>query len=316
MDELPGESRSPLQAASLPAPVRPPDWQPSPEPLPRTSRSPETDWPPWSAPLALIGGLVLAAVGGLIVDIPALAFGASITASHVPAGLEIADTVVQDAAFVLAAVFCAQLGGRSVSAWQFGLRPTAVGRAIRLLLLTLLGFLLFSLIWAEWQHTEKEKLLEQLGTGESTTLLLASAALTCVIAPICEEVLFRGFIFTALRNWRGTAPAALITGLIFGGVHAGSAPAVDLVPLAALGFGLCLLYRYTGSLYPCIVAHALNNSLAFGSLEDWGWQIPILMIGALAAIWLVAVVCKRAGVITPEPSAAAPGPLTAVGDGG
>ena len=54
-----------------------------------------------------------------------------------------------------------------------------------------------------------------------------------------------------------------ITGLLFGGVHAGSAPALDLVPLAALGFGLCLLYRYTGSLYPCIAAHSLNNSLAF-----------------------------------------------------
>ena len=45
-------------------------------------------------------------------------------------------------------------------------------------------------------------------------------------------------------------PAAIITGLVFGGVHAGSAPVVDLVPLAGLGFGLCLLYRYTGSLYP------------------------------------------------------------------
>ena len=95
-----------------------------------------------------------------------------------------------------------------------------------------------------------------------------------MVAPICEEFLFRGYIFTALRNWRGTLPAAVITGLLFGGVHAGSAPALDLVPLAGLGFGLCLLYRYTGSLYPCIAAHSLNNSLAFASLEGWGWQMP------------------------------------------
>ena len=66
-------------------------------------------------------------------------------------------------------------------------------------------------------------------------------------------------MFTSLRNWKGTWPAAVITGLIFGGVHAGSAPALDLAPLAALGFGLCLLYRYSGSLYPCFGAHALNN---------------------------------------------------------
>ncbi len=94
---------------------------------------------------------------------------------------------------------------------------------------------------------------------------MLSAGLTCVVAPICEEFLFRGYIFTALRNWRGTLPAALITGLMFGGVHVGSAPALDLVPLAALGFGLCLLYRYTGSLYPCMLAHSLNNSLAFSA---------------------------------------------------
>ena len=62
---------------------------------PSRSRRP-TGWPPWTAPVALVGGLVLAAVGGLIVDIPALAFGVKITSSHMPPGLEIADTVVQD----------------------------------------------------------------------------------------------------------------------------------------------------------------------------------------------------------------------------
>jgi uncharacterized protein len=279
-------------------------------------RSPVTDWPWWTAPLALIGGLVLAAVAGLIVDIPAVALGVNVTSSHIPSGLVLADTVVQDASFVAAAVFFAQLGGRKVSAWQFGLRPTAFWRAVRLLVAVLIGFLLFSVIWGEILHGEKEKTLEQLGAGEGAIPLLLSAALTCVIAPICEEFLFRGFIFTALRNWRGTWPAAIITGLLFGGVHAFSAPAVDLVPLAALGVGLCLLYRYTGSLYPCIAAHSLNNSVAFGVLEGWGWQIPVLMATSLALIGLLALALGRAGVISAEPSAAAEGSLTAVGSGG
>jgi membrane protease YdiL (CAAX protease family) len=154
-------------------------------------------------------------------------------------------------------------------------------------------------------HT-KEKLLEQLGAGEGTVLLLLSAALTCVIAPFCEEFLFRGFIYTALCNWRGPWPAAILTGLVFGGVHAGSAPAVDLVPLGALGFALCLLYRRTGSLYPCIAAHSLNNSLAFGALEHWGWQIPVLMVVALTLIALLVLTLKRVGVITPPPVQTAP----------
>lgn len=281
------------------------------------SRSPDMDWPVWMAPLALLGGVVAAAVGGLIVDLPALALGVNVTASHVPGGLTIADTVVQDLAFVGAAVFFAQLGGRTVAAWQFGLRPPGVGwaRAARWIIYLLLAFVLFSIIWGSAFHAEKEKVLEQLGTGESSTLLLASAALTCVVAPVCEEFLFRGFIFTALRNWRGTWPAAVITGLVFGGVHAGSAPAVDLVPLAGLGFGLCLIYRYSGSLYPGIVGHSLNNSIAFGSLENWGWQIPVLALAALAVVGLLVLALKRLGLITPEPPAVSAGALTVAGGG-
>jgi membrane protease YdiL (CAAX protease family) len=149
-------------------------------------------------------------------------------------------------------------------------------------------------------NPKPEELLDKLGANETTSLLVLSAALTCVLAPICEEFLFRGYVFTALRSWCGTWPAASITGLVFGAIHFGSAPALDLVPLAGLGFGLCLLYRYTGSLYPCIAAHSLNNSLAFASLEHWGWQIPVLMVAALASIGALVLVAKRVGLIVPE----------------
>jgi uncharacterized protein len=277
------------------------------------SRSPETSWPPWSAAVALVGGLVLAAVGGLVVDLPALALGVKLTSSHTPPGLVIADTFVQDVAFVLAALYCAQLGGRVVRSWQFGLRRPGVGwwTAGRLVVLLLIAFVVLSVVWSEVLHPEEEKLLEQLGSNEGALLLVLSAGLTCVVAPICEELLFRGYIFTALRNWRGTMPAALITALLFGGVHIGSAPVLDLVPLAALGFGLCLLYRYTGSLYPSIAAHSVNNSLAFSSLENWSWQMPVLMVGALLGIGALALAFKRIGVIGPP--AFSPEPANRIG---
>jgi membrane protease YdiL (CAAX protease family) len=275
-------------------------------------RSPDMGWSPWTALFALVGGLVLAAVLGLIVDLPAtLLFGVSISSSHTPPGIELADTIVQDFAFVLAAVYCAHIGGRVVRAWQFGLRPPGVGwrSAGAMIVGLLVAFLVLSVVWSAVFNPGKEKLLEQLGANEATSLLLLSAGLTCVIAPICEEFLFRGYIFTALRSWRGTWPAAVITGLVFGGVHAGSAPALDLVPLAGLGFGLCLLYRYSGSLYPCIAVHSLNNSIAFAALEGWGWQAPVLIVAALLTIALLVLVAKRIGLIAPETSAGlSPGP--------
>jgi uncharacterized protein len=271
--------------------------------------SPTTGWPPWTAPVALLAGLALALVGALVVDIPALALGVKISSSHTPPGVTIADTVVQDIGFVLAAVFCAHLGGRAVRSWQFGLRRPRIGwrSASGLIVLLLVAFVVLSAIWSEAVHPSEEKLLETLGSNEGTALLLASAALTCVVAPICEELLFRGYIFTALRNWRGTLPAALITGLLFGGVHYGSAPTLDLVPLAALGFGLCLLYRYSGSLYPCMIAHSLNNCAAFSNLENWSWQIPVLIVCALAGIGALVQAFKRIGVIAPEAGLARPG---------
>ncbi len=295
MDE-PAIQTSPVAEPSAPAETAP-GGQPS---DPR--RSPDTDWSPWSAPAAILGGLVLAAVASFLVDLPALAMGVKITSSHTPAGLELADTFVQDIAFVLVAVYCAQIGHRAVRAWQLGLRPPGAGwvSAGGLLVALLVVFLLVSVIWAAVFHPEEEHLLKQLGTDESTALLLLSAGLTCVVAPMCEEILFRGYVFTALRNWHGTWPAAVITGIVFGAVHAGSAPALDLVPLAGLGFGLCLLYRYTGSLYPCFVAHSLNNSIAFASLENWGWQYPVLIVSALAAIAAIVALGKRLGLITPE----------------
>jgi uncharacterized protein len=296
-----GRGPSMPPAGNPPAPA---GWSGGPvrDALDRPLGPPANDWPVWTGFVALLGALVLAAVGGLIVDIPALVLGVKITSSHTPPGLELAGTVVQDAAFVLTAVLFAQLGGRTVRSWQFGFRPTPVRRAAGLVVLTILAFLAFSAAWAiALDVSTKEKLLEQLGANETTLLLGLSALLTTVIAPICEETLFRGYIFAALSKWKGWLPAAAITGVLFGGVHAGSAPAADLVPLAVLGFALCALYRRTGSLYPCIATHSLNNSLAFGALEGWGWQIPVLMVVALTMIWLLVLISRQVGLISAVP---------------
>lgn len=263
---------------------------------------PANDWPAWSGFLALVSALVLAAVGAAVVDIPAMALGVKISSEHIPGGLELGDTFVQDVAFVLTAVLFAGLGGRTVRSWQFGLRATPVRRASGLVALTIVAFLIFNALWsAALEVSTKEKLLEQLGANETALLLVMSALLTTVVAPIAEETLFRGYIFAALAKWRGWLPAAVLTGLLFGAVHASSAPAVDLLPLAVLGFALCALYRATGSLYPCIAAHSLNNSLAFGVLEKWvWWQVALLAAGALTTIWLFALCLRSVGVISSE----------------
>jgi hypothetical protein len=267
---------------------------------------PRNDWIWWMGFVGLLLGLVLAVVGFLLVGIPAALLGATLKASKPSPGLELADTAVQDLGFVAAAVILAGSGGRVVRAWQFGLRRPRMSwpRVALAVPATYAAFFLFNAVWAALLNLhEKEKLLETLGANEGAWLLILSASLTCVLAPVCEEFLFRGFFFRALSNWRGPWPAAVMTGIVFGGVHVGSAPLGDLIPLGFLGFCLCWLYRQTGSLYPGIVVHAANNCIAFAYLEHWSWQHgALLLVGALAALACLKALLEGLGLITEEPA--------------
>ena len=113
---------------------------------------------------------------------------------------------------------------------------------------------------------------QDLGADEGTLGLIAAGFMVICVAPFAEEFFFRGFFYRALRSRYSILVAALIDGLLFGVIHWDftSAEALLIVPpLAALGFMFCLVYERTGSLYPVIALHALNNAIAFGvTIED------------------------------------------------
>ena len=92
------------------------------------------------------------------------------------------------------------------------------------------------------------------------------------VAPVAEEFFFRGFFYRALRSRYSMLVAALIDGLLFGVIHfdfSGADALLIVPPLAVLGFMFCLVYERTGSLYPVIALHALNNAIAFAvTIED------------------------------------------------
>jgi membrane protease YdiL (CAAX protease family) len=85
--------------------------------------------------------------------------------------------------------------------------------------------------------------------------------LIVVLAPISEEVCFRGMLFGGLREKLPRLGAALLSALIFGGLHALTGVSA-VPPLIVFGFVLALLYEKTGSVLPGIVLHMLNNSIA------------------------------------------------------
>jgi membrane protease YdiL (CAAX protease family) len=81
-----------------------------------------------------------------------------------------------------------------------------------------------------------------------------------VLAPIAEELYFRGFVFRTYLQTRGPLVAYGATSLLFAVLHL-NLPA--LLPILILSLIFCYAYRRTGSIVPSVVGHALNNSAAF-----------------------------------------------------
>jgi membrane protease YdiL (CAAX protease family) len=237
--------------------------------------------------VTILAGIVAGVISGV--------FGADL--DDPPSGLNIGLTYFQDVALVGAALVFARMAAPP-TARDFGLRrPASLPKAVGLLVAVWVSFYALSALWVTAMGIDSEDdLPEQLGVDETTAALILVLVLVTVMAPIAEEVFFRGYFFTALRNWRGMWPAAILTGIVFGGIHAGSSPIGFIVPLAIFGIGLCLLYHWSGSLYPCIALHALNNSVAFGVTQDWDWQIPVTMAGSVVvSLALAAVLARRLG---------------------
>lgn len=81
-----------------------------------------------------------------------------------------------------------------------------------------------------------------------------------VIAPIAEELLFRGYLFGKLRKYAPVWISILITSLLFAIVHFAWNVGLDVF---ALSIVLCVLRVITGSLWPSIMLHMLKNGVAF-----------------------------------------------------
>ncbi|MFT3735623.1 MAG: CPBP family intramembrane metalloprotease [Rhodocyclaceae bacterium] len=144
-----------------------------------------------------------------------------------------------------------------------------------------------------------------LPSGGLLSWLLWGAALV-VVAPVCEEWFFRGLL---LRRWQakwGAVPALLLTSALFGSVH----PAV--LPQFVLGMVCGALLIKSGSLWPAIGLHALNNLLACGLMlvfpRDMSLALldqlhPFAFIAALIGLTVLVAWLRR---VTPGLRAAVP----------
>jgi membrane protease YdiL (CAAX protease family) len=210
----------------------------------------------WAASTALLGLLFAILATVLFVGFVALAFvAAGVDHPDNSPGFQFAAIAVQSVVFVTIALVMTGIP----SLREFGFRPfkpSALGWA----LLGLVAYFALSGVYIALVHPPRDDLPQQLCADNGALLAVVTGVFVIGIAPPIEEFFFRGFLYQAFRNRIGVWGGALLSGLVFGAIHF---KPEFLVPLAILGTILALLFQKTGSIWPCILVHALNNTLAF-----------------------------------------------------
>jgi len=261
--------------------------------------------PLWAPFAAMFGAVIAILLVGAIATMVWLVVDPGANTETTPDGLLIALTVVQDALLVGAAVYTVAAMLKRVTPWMFGLRPVALGTALKWMLAAYAGYWLVNVVLLGiFGEPPEQDLVRDLKNTQDLAVLIGFGVLTCFVAPLAEELFFRGFMFSVLAGRLGVWWGAAITGVIFGLIHLPGAPALGIAVLIVFGAALCFLYYKTGSLIPCMALHAFNNAVSFGFTKSLpGWGIALLIVASVAAVVSVGVtIARRGGTPSPAPA--------------
>lgn len=121
---------------------------------------------------------------------------------------------------------------------------------------------------------------------------LASFIVIVILAPVIEELVFRGVLFNMLNRRLGVIASLIISGSFFGILHFAT-----FFPAAIMGFVLGFIYHRTGDIRTSIKAHVFNNLVSFSmayipfldfndpGLIESGLGIVVIILDFVFIIW-------------------------------
>lgn len=155
-------------------------------------------------------------------------------------------------------------GGKRSFAQTIGFRwPTNMAPGITVALCCLLALVLLGIGWsvtAVWggQKTQLDLIVESSMAARFVTALAAVAT-----APLVEELIYRGVLYSAFERAGGVAVAVVVVSLLFAGVHvfqySNNIGVITVITL--LSFTLTLVRAYTGSVIPPFIVHLVFNGI-------------------------------------------------------
>ena len=148
------------------------------------------------------------------------------------------------------------LGLTGLPTWtDIGLAPIAFVVAL------IIGALLTAIFSAIFPWFNAEQTQE---IGYSTTIMgldrIYAFVAICIVAPIAEELLFRGWLYGKQRTKLGAIFAIILNAIFFGLMHGQWNVALTV---GAMGATACFLREITGTIYAGILLHVLKNTIAF-----------------------------------------------------
>ena len=179
-------------------------------------------------------------------------------------------SAIIEGAFLIAPLYFANAAFRSITPngrlvlESLGFRRFPLGQTlfwVVLLMLVIFGVnALYSDLISTFHlnlQTNDQLILKQSKVAPLTTYATLFAAV--VIAPFCEEVFFRGFVLPGFRRGMSLGWTILLSSLLFAVAHADPG---SFAVLFIIGVALGILRWRSRSIWPTILLHALNNSIA------------------------------------------------------
>lgn len=111
--------------------------------------------------------------------------------------------------------------------------------------------LMYNLFPSQFESTNT--VLESMLRGDN---MLITVLVVALAPAVCEEMMFRGFMFSGFRSKYRLVPSIILVAVIFGAYHTSI---VRFLPTALLGAALAIILYYTGSIIPGMIMHFLNN---------------------------------------------------------
>lgn len=238
-----------------------PDSAPPQPPLPpgRAPHLVELRWTPWRAFAMVAWAFLMLVAEGLVLR----ALGAGFWPGEGPHLARAVGAIVFYIVMVAPVWLAARHEGFSL-AQAVGMRGLDVRPAV------VLAILLVPVEWyvgVVWFNVETSLRLNLPGRpspieffGTSTIGVILGFLVAGFVAPVAEEIVFRGVLYAQLRCAWGDVAAVLVSAAVFAAIHLN---AMAFVPLMFVGVVLALLFRRSDSLWGSILAHGIYNIATF-----------------------------------------------------